>query len=192
MGVQGLAPEQIPELIRQEFGDDAPALMAHYPGLEDGAYESAAALLGDSLIGAPTHFYARQAAAAGQPVFLYTFTRTPPSPRQTAGAYHAGELPFIHGKQFPLFDTTPEDEALTQVMGDYWTHFARCGDPNAGDLPQWPAFNPSEEHWMRLGPGEELGPEPVNRAGRYAILQRRLLRHIAEMKRMHGRSPVAR
>jgi len=186
LGLQEIPPEETPGVVREAFGDDAEALMALYPDLN--TEEGAAALLGDSLIGAPVHFYARQAAAAGQPTFLYLFTRTPPSPEQTAGAFHAAELTFVHGTSLPLFDRTAEDEELTQVMGDYWAHFARNGDPNVDAHPHWPAFDAEEEVWMRLGPGEELGPEAVSRTERYAILEKRLLEQIEEMKRIHGRS----
>ena len=188
LGAREVALKEIPDLIRQEFGEDAEALMELYPGLREGSQESAEALLGDSFIGAPVHFYARQAAEAAQPVFLYMFTRTPPTPGQTAGAYHAAELTFVHGTKIPLFDRMGGDEDLTQAMGDYWTHFARSGDPDACAHPHWPAFDPEEEVWMRLGPGEELGAEGVQRTERYAILEKRLLRHIEEMKRLHSRS----
>lgn len=201
LGLQEIPPEESAAAVREAMGEDAVELLAHYPGLEvdghpdsshhDGLEEACAALLGDSLIGAPTHFYARHAAAAGQPVFLYFFARTPPSPRQTAGAYHAAELPFVHGASLPLFDTTAEDEALAEAMRDYWTQFAREGDPNVEARPQWPVFDPDDQMWMRLEPGERFGPENVRRRGRYAILQRRLRRQIREMKRMHGRAPVA-
>ena len=195
LGAQEIPPGESAGVVREAFGQDAEALLAHYPGLKEGDPEAAerasAALLGDSLIGAPVHFYALHAAQAGQPTFLYIFTRTPPSPNQTAGAYHAAELPFVHDTGLPFFDKTVGDEALTRIIGDYWTQFAKNGDPNADPHPHWPAFNPDDQRWMRLEPGQKLGPEPVHRAGRYAILQRRLLRQIEQMKRMHGRSPIA-
>jgi hypothetical protein len=49
------------------------------------------------------------------------------------------------------------------------------------------------EEGLRVCPPTQLRARSHDRsrAGRYAILQQRLLRQINEMKRMHGRSPVA-
>jgi carboxylesterase type B len=36
-------------------------------------------------------------------------------------------------------------------MMDYWTSFARSGDPNTWGRPTWPAFTPSNGRSMELG-----------------------------------------
>ena len=35
---------------------------------------------------------------------------------------------------------TPEDAALGRTVRDYWTTFARTGDPNGRGVPKWPRF----------------------------------------------------
>jgi len=179
---QNIPPQQMAGLVRQEFGDDAQAILDHYPGLAQGAERAQMALLGDVIFGASVYFYALKGAKAGQPVYCYHFTRTPPSPKQTIGAYHARELTFVHDTAIPLFDVTDEDRALTQAMGDYWTNFAKSGDPNGGSHPQWPRFDVADQRQMRLGTGGELGAVAVDRRPQYEIIQRRLLRQIQEMK----------
>ncbi len=179
---QSIPPEQIAGLVRQEFDDEAQALLDLYPGLAQGAETAQMALLGDVIFGAAVHFYALKGAEAGQPVYFYHFTRTPPSPKQTVGAYHARELTFVHDTTIPLFDVTAEDKALTQVMGDYWTNFAKSGDPNDGSHPQWPRFDTAAPRQMRLEIGSDLGATAVDRQPQYEIMQRRLLRQIQEMK----------
>ena len=76
---------QIPDLVGKEFNGDAGDVLELYPGLGQGVEADMMALYGDSLFGSPIHFYARKAAQAAQPVYRYTFVRTPPSARREPG-----------------------------------------------------------------------------------------------------------
>lgn len=181
-GREKLQANQVAGLIQGEFGDDSSALFALYPGLQAGEDGASKALLGDSMFGAVCHFYALQAARVGQPVYLYFFTRTPPAAGQTAGAYHSAELPFVHGSKLPLFDWTADDDTLTRIIGDYWTHFANNGNPNLPHCPVWPPFATDTQKQMTLGIGTQLGVANIERAHQYEILQRRLRRLITAMK----------
>ena len=35
----------------------------------------------------------------------------------------------------------PEDRQLSERMQNYWTNFAKVGDPNGTGLPQWPKYS---------------------------------------------------
>ena len=44
-----------------------------------------------------------------------------------------------------------KDYDLSEQMTDYLTSFAKSGNPNGGDLPEW---KPAREGVMRIGEGE--------------------------------------
>ncbi len=190
-GHKDVPDDQVAGLIQEEFGQDAEALFELYPGLDQGLEKVQIDLLGDCVFGSAAHFYSSCAAKAGQPVYLYHFTRTPPAPKQTAGAYHATELVFVHGEPIPMVDFGEADQALAQVMGDYWVQFAKSGDPNLPPHPAWPAFTTGDQRQMRLGLGAELGPAEIDRLAKYELLERRLLRLIAGMKQLQQGEPEA-
>jgi para-nitrobenzyl esterase len=178
--------EEYAEYLRDSLGANAEKILELYP-VNDGTtvMEAAASVYGDSRFGARARFYAGQMADAGQPAYLYFFTRVPPSPRQSAGAFHAAEIVFVFGKSVPLFPTDEQDQTITQAMGDYWTQFSRTGDPNRENLPQWPAFFREEQRNMVLGP--KIDAAPIERADAYDIFERHWMQLIEAIRPLRVR-----
>ena len=87
------------------------------------------------------------------PSYLYYFTWHSPVHHGQMKAYHTLDIPFafynvdIAGS---MTGAGNERYALAHRMSAAWAAFARNGDPNHPDLPNWPAFNPTTRPVMVL------------------------------------------
>ncbi len=175
--------DAVPVEMQQAFGDDLARLLPRYPGLESGEQAAQIDFLGDHMFGAPAHWYARHHATAGHPTWLYHFARTPASKKQTAGAFHAAEITFVHGSNVPILPMTEPDEALGASMRQHWTAMARTGDPNEGvdtGGPKWPGYTPTDPQWLRFD--HEISAETVTKLDVYGVLDARLERVLRDME----------
>lgn len=164
--------------IREAFGGDIDELLALYPGLETREAQAERDFAGDHLFGGRAFWYAKHHARRGLPVYLYMFSRVPPGESQTVGAYHACELPFVHGSTVPIFPMTAADKLLAQDVMGYWTSMARNGQPHHGPV-EWPSFDEADPHWLNFD--HEIVSEPVSRLDKYALLNARTERLVAQM-----------
>jgi para-nitrobenzyl esterase len=163
------------------LGDDAEKLLELYPLTDDAkAFDVLSAVFGDSRFGATARYYAKSMSKVGQPAYLYFFKRVPPTPRQTIGAFHAAEIAFVFDKRVPLFPRDEQDGVIRQAMGDYWSRFAKTGDPDHEGAAAWPAFSEADERNMVFGPA--IGAEPVERAAAYDIFERHWMRLLERIR----------
>ncbi len=87
--------------------------------------------------------------ATHAPVYVYEFMDTT-APQYfepvsfTYGAAHTLELQYLfprfHGSMGSPQPLSADQEYLSDVMVLYWTNFARSGNPNGADLPEWPRW----------------------------------------------------
>jgi len=165
------------ERIRAQFKDKADRILTLYPPGSTPADEFAsfAALLGDEIIDYGAWAWSERAAASGNsPVYRYYFTRRPPgapqhslNPLTAPGVFHCAELYYVfntlHVTGWPW---EPADRRLADAVSSYWTNFAKTGDPNAPDLPNWPTHKPGGGHpVMELG--ADVGPSAEQHRDRY-------------------------
>src|ERR1051325_8151337 len=62
----------------------------------------------------------------------------------------------------------PEDHAMSEILMDYWTAFAKSGRPSASGRPVWPAFTGVEGGYLALREGQAI-PASNLRPGMFAV-----------------------
>jgi para-nitrobenzyl esterase len=144
--------ESFQKSVNEKFSENASKVLAVYPASSDAeAIRSASDLGADTFIAYSTWKWLEAQATTGkQPIYRYRFDEVVPAdPFHTAGdsAYHSGEIAYVFGS-FDLlrdFKWTPEDRALSKQMQEYWTNFAKTGDPNGNGLAKWPTYNAASD-----------------------------------------------
>ncbi len=136
---------------QQQFGANAPGFLAVYPAATDAeALQSANDYAGDHFIAFSTWAWLEaQVKTGGAPVYRYFLDLGSPGDRNHSvaqGAFHSDDIEYIFGTldSRPGMPIRPEDRALSELMQQYWTNFAKTGDPNAPGLPQWPTYNAAD------------------------------------------------
>lgn len=162
----GRTAEEYVSNVRHRFGDHADALLEAYP-LTDGEVKRAARnLMRDAAFGWHTWKWAQLQSQTGTgEVFYYYFDQHPEypadSPQADHGTPHGVDVPFVFMHIDPEHPHTPPgDRVLSEIMGTYWTNFAKYGHPNGEGLPEWPAFSAGNPAVMYLGPDARLGEVP--------------------------------
>lgn len=106
-----------------------------------------------------------QSATGRAPVYRYRFDLpAPASEMHPEGkyAFHSDELEYVFGtlETRPGSVWRPEDQRLSGQMMDYWTNFAKTGDPNGKGLPAWPRYDTTHQIQF-LDRAIHAGDDPV-------------------------------
>lgn len=135
---------------------DAVYPTANYPTLAS-AYDAIAT---DAIFSCNGRTIAKMLSAS-VPVYAYEFNdqnapmpfKLPPRP--SFGAYHSAEIQYIFPDHNPIVYGAPftqAQQALSSQMVDFWTRFAKSGNPNAGGSSAWPQYSAGSDTYMSLQP----------------------------------------
>lgn len=96
---------------------------------------------------AVSDFCALRAEKSDKPAYAYLFARQLPG--DESGAFHSSDLWYIfHSFSHSWRPFTDADQTLSNKMVDYWTNFAKFGDPNGKDKGIWTPYSAKNPEFM--------------------------------------------
>jgi len=156
------------------FGNHAAEFLSFYPAeTDEQAVRSAIDYGSDSFIAYSTwRWVDAQTKTGDAPVYRYHFELAAPPSKFHPGwyAFHSDDIEYVFGTldTRPEAVWRPEDRKLSDEMMDYWTNFAKTGDPNGPGLHDWPRF---DEDGTILHLDSEITARPDTLRARYEFLR---------------------
>jgi para-nitrobenzyl esterase len=125
----GISETELCELYpHDEFGDSPAAYQ-----------KSLLRVLGDARVTCVATDTALHTSGAAN-TYLYNFDVS--GERKGLGASHGTEIGYVFSSADSL---TEKQRAISELIQTYWTNLARQGDPNAGEVPEWPCFTARDD-----------------------------------------------
>lgn len=96
----------------------------------------------------------------GNPVRTYFWTHRAPTPNGERRAFHGSEITYAFDN-LEMVDRPwdDKDRRIATMISSYWVNYIATGDPNGGELPEWPEYQADSSSAMDLG--TEFRLEPV-------------------------------
>jgi len=141
------------QAIRERYLDLADVFLALYPS--SSVRESMLAATRDGLYGWTAERLARRQTALGAPSYLYLFDHGYAAADEAGlHAFHASELPYMFGNidrtppYWPRIPSNRREQRLADAMIGYWASFARSGQPQAPNAPEWAAYGSNRAYML--------------------------------------------
>jgi para-nitrobenzyl esterase len=170
---KGMTAEKWKQWAAENFGERAVEFLKLYPGeTDEQAQRSAIDYGSDAFIAFGTWKWIEAQRKTGDaPVYRYHFELPAPPSKYHPGwfTFHSDDIEYVFGTldTRPDAEWRPEDRKLSKEMMDYWTNFAKTGDPNGPGLPVWPKYG-DDKQVMHLNDPITAAPSTVE--ARYEFL----------------------
>ncbi len=131
--------------LRKRYGDDAERIVGmyrrHYP--EASSFLLEARMRTDRRVRRAARTQAERKAALGKaPAYLYLWKWPSPAMGGKFGAVHGVDVGMaFNNARGAMGGDTDEARALALQFASAWVAFAKTGDPNTAEIPQWPAYD---------------------------------------------------
>jgi para-nitrobenzyl esterase len=145
-GLSDDKPQLVQDFIKKTHGDKADAYIAAVKKAYPNDTKPTDLLDVDVMFrpGAVVQANEKSSIVGGAPVYMYLFTWQSPSLGGKFKAVHCMEIPFVFNniaRCEEMTGGTKEAYILADKMSQAWINFARNGNPNHKDLPNWMPYN---------------------------------------------------
>jgi para-nitrobenzyl esterase len=144
------------ESIDRQFGDSAEAIFSLYPVTKNSdIFNAQNHYMTDRVFVRGATGVLRGMSNVSSNAYQYVFTRwSTRKPEQ--GAFHSAEMCYVFNTVHPDEEES-DDPELARAMIQYWAQFAKTGDPNLEELPEWPKYSPETAMYLELGATIKVG-----------------------------------
>jgi para-nitrobenzyl esterase len=157
LGDSKMTVEAYKKEAQTKYGDKADTYLSIFPATTDDevkAVKQKLTLLG--FAGLPSHLLA---GFNSKTSYIYQFGHIPPDKPNfpNYGAFHTSEVPYtlhtLHTWNRPWQQL---DKDLENTISTYWVNFAKTGNPNGKNLPEWKSYDKQSRNIMLLGDKVEV------------------------------------
>jgi para-nitrobenzyl esterase len=157
---------QLKSWAEKTFGKDAAKVLGTYHEVYPKAspFQIQARILTDrGQRRAASSMAERKAALGKAPAYLYIWAWPSPGFGGKFGAVHGTDvgLSFHNARQI-ISGNTPEAHKMADMLASVWVAFAKSGNPNCQQIPQWPAFTPQRRETMIFDTSPRAENDPAH------------------------------
>jgi para-nitrobenzyl esterase len=152
--------EDLSAAMRAMYGPLAPKALSLYARVDPLYGAVPAQWVVDTMYRCPVVVQLNWHADAGNTGYEYQFDRAAPG-REAAGATHGAEVSYVFGNLNANYAAA--DREISAAMQQYWTNFAKTGDPNGAGLPKWPKYDAASRGYIEFTDNGPVAREGVRR-----------------------------